>query len=151
MDVGVGKISVTPSEHLRYPFKKSECASVASPSLRWLLMKNDVGDAFSSETFLTNLAAMSPEAKKALFGHSGFPGLRERVDQMARMASVRREGAQVFANPSGTARQTGVAAWVAALGSSIATGNAAGIAGAIGGPVGAKLMARKFILLVRNR
>ena len=61
---------------------------------------------------------------------------------MGRMAAVRREGSQVFANPSGTARQAGLFGWVAALGSAIATGNSAGIAGAIAVPLGAKLAAK---------
>ncbi|MGJ3704664.1 hypothetical protein [Variovorax sp. AFSI2.2] len=104
--------------------------------------QNEIGDAFSSETFLTNLANLSAPARKALFNTSGFPGLEQRIAQMGRMASVRREGSQVFANPSGTARQAGLFGWVAALGSAIATGNAAGIAGAIAVPVGAKLAAK---------
>ena len=104
--------------------------------------QNEIGDAFSSETFLTNLANLSAPARKALFNTSGFPGLERRIEQMGRMASVRREGSQVFANPSGTARQAGLFGWVAALGSAIATGNSAGIAGAIAVPLGAKLAAK---------
>jgi hypothetical protein len=107
-------------------------------------MQNDVADVFSSETFLTNLAAMSPEAKQALFSSSGFPGLRSRVDQMAKMASVRREGAKVFANPSGTARQTGMLGWMTTLATGFATGSTTTILSALGAPVmaniGAKLM-----------
>lgn len=97
--------------------------------------QNEIGDAFSSETFLTNLANLSAPARKALFNTSGFPGLEQRVTQMGRMAAVRREGSQVFANPSGTARQAGLLGWAAALGSAIATGNSTGIAAALGAPV----------------
>lgn len=106
--------------------------------------QNEMGDAFSSETFLTNLAAISPQARSALFGSSGFPGLEERITQMGRMASTRREGAKVFANPSGTARQAGMIGWAAALGTALATGNPVAIAGALGAPgvanVGARIL-----------
>lgn len=107
-------------------------------------MQNDVADVFSSETFLTNLAAMSPEAKSALFSSSGFPGLRYRVDQMARMASDRRDGAKVFSNPSGTARQTGMFAWMATLATGFAAGNPVAIATALGAPVAANVVAKKL-------
>lgn len=104
--------------------------------------QNEIGDAFSSETFLTNLANLSAPARKALFNTSGFPGLEQRITQMGRMAAVRREGSQVFGNPSGTARQAGLLGWAAALGSAIATGNATGIALALGAPVLASGAAR---------
>jgi hypothetical protein len=107
-------------------------------------MQNEVSDVFSSETFLTNLAAMSPAARKAIFDSSGYPGLGERIMQMGRMASVRREGAQVFANPSGTARQTAMLGWASTLFGGLASGNATVIAGALAVPIGANYAAKKF-------
>lgn len=100
--------------------------------------QNEMGDAFSSETFLTNLAAMSGPARMALFANSGFPGLRQKIETMGKMAANRREGSQVFANSSGTARQAGMIGWAAALGSAIATGNPAGISLAIATPLAAR-------------
>lgn len=85
--------------------------------------QNEMGDAFSSETFLTNLAAMSLPARRALFSNSGFPGLEQKLMAMGKMASNRREGAQVFANPSGTTRQAGMIGYYATLGTALATGN----------------------------
>lgn len=85
--------------------------------------QDEMGAAFSPESFLTNLAAMSPPARNALFANSGFPGLRQRIETMGKMASLRREGAQVFANPSGTARQTALLGGAAGLAGAIATGN----------------------------
>ncbi len=106
--------------------------------------QNEMGDAFSSETFLTNLAAMSGPARMALFANSGFPGLRQKIETMGKMAANRREGSQVFANPSGTARQTNLTAWGSGLAAALATGSPHGIALALGIPtasvVGAKLM-----------
>lgn len=86
--------------------------------------QNEMGDAFSSETFLTNLAAMSLPARRALFSNSGFPGLEQKIQTMGKMAANRREGAQVFANPSGTARQAGLVGYFATLATAIGTGNA---------------------------
>ena len=106
--------------------------------------QNEMGDAFSSETFLTNLAAMSLPARRALFSNSGFPGLEEKVMTMGRMAANRREGAQVFANPSGTARQTNLTAWGSGLAAALATGSPHGITLALGIPtasaIGAKVL-----------
>lgn len=106
--------------------------------------QNEMGDAFSSETFLTNLAAMSGPARTALFANAGFPGLRQKIETMGKMAANRREGSQVFANPSGTARQTNLMAWWSGLAAALATGNPHGIALAMGIPtaaaVGAKVM-----------
>ncbi len=118
--------------------------------------QNEMGEAFSAETFLTNLAAMSGPARTALFANSGFPGLRQKVEQMGKMASLRREGAQVFANPSGTARQGTMIGWGAALLGALGTGNVpavvklaalpigvAGIAKATTSPKAVKFAARK--------
>lgn len=104
--------------------------------------QNEMGDAFSSETFLTNLAAMSGPARMALFANSGFPGLRQKIETMGKMAANRREGSQVFANPSGTARQMGLGAMGASMLHGIATGNVAQILGTAAVPVGAAVAAR---------
>ncbi|MGJ7529180.1 hypothetical protein [Variovorax sp. GB1P17] len=90
--------------------------------------QDEMGSVFSSETFLTNLAAMSPAARNALFTSSGFPGLQQSINQMGRMAAVRRESSTVFANPSGTARQVGLGGWWLELGKAIGSGNPVGIA-----------------------
>lgn len=102
--------------------------------------QDEMGTAFSPESFLTNLAAMSPPARTALFANAGFPGLRQRVEQMGKMASLRREGAQVFANPSGTARQAGLIGSAAGLASALATGNIPVLMGITAAPI----MARGF-------
>lgn len=104
--------------------------------------QNEMGDAFSSETFLTNLASMSPAARRALFSSSGFDGLEARVNQMGAMASNRREGAKVFANPSGTARQTALIGWMGSLMTALATGNPIALGAALGAPVAAGGVAR---------
>jgi hypothetical protein len=62
--------------------------------------QNESGDVFSPQTFLTNYNRMSAEAKTALFDR--FPGLREKVDNIARVAGVVKGSSKVFANSSGT-------------------------------------------------
>ncbi len=103
--------------------------------------QNEMGDAFSSETFLTNLAAMSMPARRALFSNSGFPGLEQKLMAMGKMAANRREGSQVFANPSGTTRQAGMIGYSAALGTAIATGNIPLVAKLAAVPAGAAVAA----------
>ncbi|MBF5006850.1 hypothetical protein [Diaphorobacter caeni] len=101
--------------------------------------QNEMGENFSSETFLTNLAAMSGPARMALFANSGMPGLRGKIEQMGRMASLRREGAQVLANPSGTARQASAIGYWSGLATALATGNVPVLTGLGAAGVGARI------------
>ncbi|HTF43539.1 MAG TPA: hypothetical protein VK641_06565 [Terriglobales bacterium] len=66
-------------------------------------VQNDVGDVFSTETFLTNWATLSTEAKGALFNRHGQQ-FRQDLDQLAKVTANLCEGSQVFKNPSGTAQ-----------------------------------------------
>jgi hypothetical protein len=104
--------------------------------------QNEMGGAFSSETFLTNLANLSPPARRALFSSSGFPGLESRVQQLGAVAAMRREGSKVFANPSGTARQNALLGWMGGVLAVVSSGNPAAISAAFGAPVAANLGAR---------
>lgn len=73
--------------------------------------QNDLGEAFSTETFLTNWNKLHPDSKRVLF--STLPGsMRQDIDKIAAVASNMREGSKVFANPSGTT--AGVASVAAA-------------------------------------
>lgn len=103
--------------------------------------QDELGSVFSSETFLTNLAAMSPAARSAIFTSSGFPGLQQRITQMGRMAAVRREGSTVFANRSGTARLVGLGGWWLELGKAIGSGNPVAIAKVMAVPTAARGLA----------
>lgn len=96
--------------------------------------QNDVGDQFSTETFLTNWSKLSPEAKGSLAGPFG-PQFKRDIDALASVANNLRQGSKVFANPSGTASGTANIAAVSALAGAVASGQlhvAAGIAGGIG-------------------
>lgn len=65
--------------------------------------QDDLGEVFSTETFLTNWNRITPDSKKAIF--SSLPdGMRADLDKIAKVAANVREGSKVFANPSGTAQ-----------------------------------------------
>lgn len=103
---------------------------IASPGAQ-----NELGDQFSTQTFLTNWNKLSPEAKTTLFGRFG-PQFAGDMDRIARVASNLRQGSQVFANPSGTAQVVSAqSAGLTALGA-LATGHpmvAAGVGVGVGG------------------
>jgi len=88
--------------------------------------QDDQASLFSMNTFLTNYANMSPQAKQVLFKGYG-PEFAENMETIAKATSKIREGSQVFANPSGTARQGAligqVAGTLSAAGGALASGN----------------------------
>lgn len=66
--------------------------------------QDDLGEVFSTETFLTNWNTLDPSAKDALFkGVDEYKTLRKDLDVVAKAASSIREGSRVLHNPSGTA------------------------------------------------
>jgi hypothetical protein len=94
--------------------------------------QNDVGDVWSSDTFLTNWNRMGNKrqgevAKDVLF--AGMNGeLRAALDNLASVSNRLQQGASVFANPSGTARATEAIGTGKGLGGALLTG-ALGTAG----------------------
>ncbi len=104
-------------------------------------VQGDLGDRFSTETFLTNWNLLSGEAKRTLFNRYGKT-FRHDMDRVASFASNLREGSAVFRNPSGTAQAQTQAATAGAFALSVLTGQAE-VAGTIAGTVGgANLMGR---------
>lgn len=63
--------------------------------------QDDLGETFSSETFLTNWNRLHPDAKRSLFSAFG-PQMRSDLDRIANVTANLRDGSKVFANPSGT-------------------------------------------------
>lgn len=107
--------------------------------------QNAAGDAFSSETFLTNLARMSEPARKTLLGRTDLDGVLDKIGQFAGVAGTRREAGRVFANPSGTApaaAQIGVGSAIAGGAAAAVAGNPAPLMGALAVPAAANLGAR---------
>ncbi len=108
--------------------------------------QNAMGDAFSSETFLSNLSKLSPASRKTIFGRTDIEGIENQIDNFAKVAEMRREGGKIFANPSGTASTGAQLVNASALGagitSSIATGSPFPLAVAAAPMVAANLGAR---------
>lgn len=97
-------------------------------------VQSDLGDRFSTETFLTNWNSLSKEAKSTLFDRYGS-GFRSDMDAVAKATSNLREGSQVFRNPSGTAQKTVLITTLSSLGAAMASGHpgtAATIASGVG-------------------
>ena len=67
--------------------------------------QNELGEVFSSETFLTNWNRISPDSKRVLFS-TLTDEMRSDLNKIAKVAANMREGSKVFANPSGTAQAT---------------------------------------------
>lgn len=66
-------------------------------------LQDDVGEQFSTETFLTNWNKLAPDAKDELFGTKTISSLRRDLDQVASASNIIREAGKTYRNPSGTA------------------------------------------------
>jgi len=105
--------------------------------------QNDLGEKFSTETFLTNWNSMSPQAKSVLFDRYGAD-FRASMDQVAKVASNLRSGSKVFQNPSGTAQASIQYGTAGAALMSVLTGNV-GTAAAIGAGVASSNLAARLL------
>lgn len=105
--------------------------------------QNELGDQFSTETFLTNWNGLSKEAKATLFDRYG-PSYRSDMDAIAKTAANLREGSQVFRNPSGTAQKAVLFTTVGSFFTALGTGQV-GVAGGIGAGVGAANLAGRLM------
>lgn len=102
-----GRDGATQIKAVRSSLTKQQWNVVASAVLKRLgrarsSAQDDLGETFSTETFLTNWNTLDKTAKDALFKGVG-PSLRKDLDKIARVASKIRESGTVLANPSGSA------------------------------------------------
>lgn len=91
-------------------------------------VQNEVGDVFSTETFLTNWNTLSNEAKRAAFDRFG-PQFSKSMDTVAKAAANLRQGSQVFRNPSGTGQALALGTTVGGAAMAVLTGNIGAAAG----------------------
>ena len=103
--------------------------------------QDELGEVFSSETFLTNWNKLSPGAKAQIFPD---PPLRENTEKIAKAAASIRSGKGIYANPSGTAGSFAAYSVYASPIASIATGSIAPVAAGAGAAgtayLGAKML-----------
>lgn len=90
--------------------------------------QDDLGEAFSTETFLSNWNKLSPEARGALFDRFGTRYVQDmdalaKLPAVAKTASTLRESGEVFANPSRSSDGAIQAGTIGGLVLSAATGN----------------------------
>ena len=88
--------------------------------------QNDLGDAWSPETFLTNWSKMKPDARTELL--SGFPNSKQvaaDISAVAKATSMMRDSSKMWANPSGTASNLAARSFLGAV-------SAGGVAAAAG-------------------
>jgi len=104
--------------------------------------QTDIGDAWSSNTFLTNWNKLSNPAKQQLFGRYGSSFMKD-MEKIARASSLIRSGGNVLANPSGTAAGLAPVATAVALASSAGAGKF-GVAKGIVGFVGSSYLGSKL-------
>lgn len=103
--------------------------------------QNDLGEVFSTESFLTNWNKLHPDSKRVLF--STLPDdMRSDLDKIAKVAANAREGSKVFANPSGSGQVVAATSGLTAFGVLLATGQFAGAAAIAGGAALANAQSR---------
>ena len=107
--------------------------------------QNDLGESFSTETFLTNWNRMSPEARRELLsGYQGAGEIEHSLNATAKVATNIREGSKMWANPSGTAGKVAAGASMTGIGYSLGSGSFKTAAGIFAGMGAANLTARTF-------
>lgn len=106
--------------------------------------QNEVGDAFSVTTFLTNWNRLSPQARQTLFGRTGDLSLTPELENLAKVASNIRDGSKYLANPSGSGPAAARQAVLGAAGLAAITGQM-GALGVIGGGVAGTNLAGRFM------
>ena len=110
--------------------------------------QDELGEIFSSNTFLTNWNKLSSQAKSMLFPS---PPMRENVEHIAKAADNIKRGAGIFANPSGTAGSFAAYSIYSSPMTALAAGMvggppaAAGVLGAAGGAAGTAYVGSKML------
>lgn len=104
-------------------------------------VQDAAGEVFSAQTFLRKWNDVSPEAKRALFDRFG-PGFTRDVDRIASVAQNIRDGARVFANPSGTANRAAAMTYGGSLVASLFDPSLVTTGGLVAGGIGSNVVAR---------
>lgn len=105
--------------------------------------QDELGEAFSPETFLTNWNRMSPQARNAMFDGFG-PTFRKDLDDIVASTALIRQSNQTLANPSGTAATQMQGAAYLGAGGALALGNPGTAASIIGTVIVSNGSARLF-------
>lgn len=104
--------------------------------------QNEVGDVFSTSTFLSNWNRLSPQARETLFGRVDDTKLLSQLENLAKVSTNIRNGSRYLANPSGSGPAAARQALLGAAALAGLTGNAAALGAIGGGVVGTNLLSR---------
>lgn len=125
------------------PAQRTEVARAAIRKLGWTAKggQDSVGETFDAVTFKNNWAALSKEARSALFDH--LPATeRKRLQALADVGENVQKGSKVFANPAGTAGKGLIYTGGATAAGLLASGNVLPAAGILASPLLANAAAR---------
>lgn len=140
------KDGATTLRAVMYSLPKEEQKAVSAAVIKRMGMatpgnQNVEGDVFSSSTFMRNWNDLSEEAKGVLFGRYG-KDFKESMNQVAKVANNIKQGAKVYANPSGSGdKVTAIAYWVGLL-NALGSGHFKTASSIAAGGMGANAMAR---------
>lgn len=122
--------------------QRAVTAAVIRRMGRAVANQQDVGgEIFSARTFMTNWNRLSPEAQATLFGRYGKE-FSANMDRIARVADNIKKGANVYANPSGTANRAAALTYGGALVASMFDPSFATTGSLALGGVGANVVSR---------
>lgn len=147
--IGEGDRGYTQVRRVMTALPKNERAVVAAAVLQRMGRaasrdQDAAGDAFSSEAFLSNFAAMNPGTRKALFGTVDAKEVLPKVEQVARLAEARRGSGWMLGDSQSAqvrADQAGLAG-AAAAGTAALAGHPGALAAAGAGVGAARLLAK---------
>lgn len=102
------------------------------------------GELFSPETFLTQWTKLGRSTRRALFGGRGFERMERDLNNVAEAANLMRRNAEMVANPSGTARASGLSGASATAATALMTGHVGVASAVVGTMAGFNATARMF-------
>ena len=107
--------------------------------------QNNAGNVFSPDSYLTRYNKMAPGRDELLSGFSNAPAVRGIAEDVAQASSLMKDGAKIWANPSGTGGNVAASASLGSMAGNLFT-NPAAAAGAVGGLLGANQLSKRFLL-----
>lgn len=107
--------------------------------------QDNTGTLFSPDSFLTRYNKMGPGRDELLSGFPNAGTVRGAVDDVAGAASMLKDGAKIWANPSGTGGNVAASASLGGIAGNLIS-NPMSALGAVGGLVGANQLNKRFLL-----
>lgn len=107
--------------------------------------QNSAGNQFSPDSYLTRYNKMAPGRDELLSGFPNAGQVASTVDDVAQAASMLKDGAKIWANPSGTGGNVAASASLGGIAGNLFKDTTAA-AGAVAGLMGANQLSSRFLL-----